>query len=103
MPVFLAALIGGLVSAAGSFVGSALISLGISAITFYGVKTLVDNVKAHVFSYLQAGAGVEGFMSFIGVLQVGTCINILFSAYVVRLTLRGLRGDAIKRFSATPK
>lgn len=103
MPVFLGALIGGLVSAAGSFAGSALISLGISAITFYGVKTLVDNVKAHVFSYLQAGAGLEGFMSWIGVLQVGTCINILFSAYIVRMTLRGLRGDSMKRFVSAPK
>lgn len=103
MPIFLSALIGGLVQAAGSMIGAALIALGISSVAFIGLNSLLTNVKSQIMSSLSAGSSFEGFVAVLGVLQVGTCVNILASAYVARLALRGLKGDTIRKFIPAPK
>ena len=98
MPVFIAALIGALVSAAGSMVGRVLVGLGVGLVTFGGVATLVNTARDTAFGYLNQAGAVSQIGNYLGLLQVGTCLNILFSALIVRLTLRGLSGDSIKRW-----
>lgn len=95
MPIFLAALIGGLVSAAGSMVGRVLIALGVSYVSYTGLNVLFSGIQSAVASNLSAlPPGVIGLM---GLLKVGTSINIIFSAITVRMTLGGLTGGAIKK------
>ena len=95
MPVFIAALLGGLVSAAGSLVGRILISLGVSYVSYKGLDVLFTGIQTAIQSNLSGlPAGAIGLM---GILKVGTSINIIFSAIVVRLTLGGLTGGAVKK------
>ncbi|MDP3887126.1 DUF2523 domain-containing protein [Hydrogenophaga sp.] len=88
MPLFIAALIGALVSAAGTLVGKVLISLGIGYVAYSGIDTMLESAKADVFSRI-AGQG-SLVTQLAGVLQIGTCINILASAYLARLVVAGL-------------
>lgn len=95
MPVFVAALLGGLINVAGTLVGRVLIALGFSAVTYTGLSTTLDFLKAAAFARLDTlPANILGLL---GVLQVGTCISIMASAYVVRMTLAGLTGGSLKR------
>ena len=95
MPVFIAALIGGLVSAAGSLVGRILISLGVSYVSYKGLDVLFSGIQTAIQSNISGlPSGVVGLM---GILKIGTSINIIFSAIVVRLTLGGLTSGAVKK------
>lgn len=98
MPAFLLALLGGLVQIAGSMVGSVLIALGISAVTYTGVSSLFDQIKVIAFSNMDLAASYAGLSGWLGLLKVGTCMNILFSALAARLALKGLQGGAVKRW-----
>lgn len=95
MPVFLAALLGGLVSAAGSIAGRVLISLGIGYVTYEGLSTAMDYMKNLVWSNL--GSLASDILQLVSVLEVDTAINIMFSAVAARLVIRGLTGGAITK------
>jgi hypothetical protein len=95
MPLFLAALIGALVSAAGSLVGRVLISLGIGYVAYHGVDTSIAWAKA------SALAGIQGLpaqaVAAASAMKVGKCISILMSALVARMTISGLTSGTLKR------
>lgn len=95
MPVFLAALLGGLVSAAGSIVGRVLISLGIGYVTYQGLSTAMDYMRDLV--WINLGSLSADILQLVSVLQVDTAINIMFSAVAARLVIRGLSGGAITK------
>lgn len=95
MPVFLSSLLGGLVSAAGSIVGRILISLGIAYVTYEGVDALLDGIKADAVARLMDLP--PDVLTIAGLLQVDTAINILFSATVARLVLKGLTSGAVTK------
>ena len=90
MPVFLASLLGGLVSATGTFVGRALISLGISYVVYRGIEAGMEAFKAKAFAALGGVSAFPVAADLAGVLQIGTCLNILFSAYLTKLVLSGM-------------
>lgn len=95
MPIFIAALIGGLVEAAGSLVGKVILSLGLGYITYSAVDTSITWARDQVIAQLSGlGADAVGVMS---ALKLGVCLSILCSALVLRLTLSGLTGGAIKK------
>ena len=95
MPIFIAALIGGLVSAAGSMVGRVLIALGVGYVSYKGMDILFSSIKSLMLSNLSGlPAGVIGLF---GILKIGTDVNILFSAITIRFTLNGLTGGALKK------
>lgn len=96
MPVFIAALIGGLVSAAGSFVGRALIALGVGVVAYSGINTAMDAALAIVVA--NGNALPTGIVGMLGVLKIGTGLNIIMSALVIRWTLQGLTSGVVKRF-----
>lgn len=95
MPVFLAALIGGLVSACGTIVGRVLVSLGFSYVAFTGVNASIDWVRGQFLS------GVAGLPSaavgIMGLMKVGTCVSMLLSAVATRLLISGLTSGTLKR------
>lgn len=95
MPLFLAAFLGALVSAAGTLVGKVLISLGIGLVVFTGVDASIAWARDMALTNIQAlPPDVVGILS---TLKVGVFISMISSALVVRMTLQGLTGGSIKR------
>lgn len=98
MPLFIAALMGGLVQVAGTLVGRVLLSLGIGYVTYTGIDAGLGYVRDQVFSWLNSASSISPIVErFMGVFQIGTCFNIIFSAYTAKLLLNGMVGGAIKR------
>lgn len=97
MPVFIAALIGGLVQAASSMVGRVLVALGVGVVTFSGISLLLGAAKAAAWGYLNSAAA-SSIGQFLGLLQVGTCMNIWFSAFAAKAAISGLSGDNVKKW-----
>jgi len=98
MNLFISALLGGLVQVAGTLVGKVLLSLGIGFVVFSGVDAALTGIKQQAMSsFLSATSFGPTVASLAGVLQVGTCINIMFSAWAARLVLAGITGGTVKR------
>ncbi len=77
-------LLGGLIAA----IPSILAKIGIGVIAYKGIDTVVNAVKADA---LQKIGGLDPVtLQIVGVLQIGTAINILCSAVIVRFVLQGL-------------
>lgn len=95
MPVFIAALLGGLVSAAGTLVGRVLVSLGLGYVTFQGVDASITWARDFAVGKFAALSG--NALAVVSTLQIGTVISILTSALLARMVLQGLTGGAIKR------
>jgi hypothetical protein len=95
MPVFIAALLGGLVQAAGSLVGRVLLSLGMGYVMYSGIDVSITFARDFLVTKLSAQHSQT--LAVAGALQVGRCISILTSALIMRMTLNGLTGGAIKR------
>jgi hypothetical protein len=87
-------LIGALSGAVGTFVGRVLVSLGLGYVVYQGVDTSISWAKQGVFERL--GALPPEVLAIVGLLKVGTCVSIVCSALVVRVTLAGLVGGAKK-------
>lgn len=95
MPVFLAAFLGGLISAASSIVGRVLLALGVGFVAYSGITATLDWLQAQVVANLQ---GLPGrVVQLLGVLQVDVSVSILFSAVAARLVLQGLTSGVLKR------
>jgi hypothetical protein len=95
MPLFLAALLGGLVQAAGSIVGRVLIALGIGYVSYTGINALLTVIKAQVIAQL-AGAPAT-IVSIMGLLKIDVAVSIIFSALAARLVIQGLTSDKVTR------
>lgn len=95
MPIFIAALLGGFATAIGSLVGRVLIALGITYVSYQGLDVLLTGIKGDIFSNL---GGLSGqVLGIVGVLQVDTAINIIFSAIAARMVVAGLTSGVITR------
>ena len=95
MPLFIGALLGGLIQIAGTLVGKVLISLGIGFVVFSGIDTSLGWMKSEIVNYVgQAGSQALAAAS---ALRLGTCISILTSALSARLVLNGLTGGTLKK------
>lgn len=95
MPLFIAALIGALASAAGHIVGRVLIALGIGYVSYTGVDTGMTFIKNYALTSI--GTLPATMLGLIGVLKLGVVLNILMSACVAKMTLNGLTSGAIKK------
>lgn len=95
MPLFVAALIGGLIQAAGSMVGRVLLSLGIGYVTFSGVSVLLTALKAQAINNLSGLPAMA--VQVLSLLKIDVCLNITFSALAARLILKGLTSDRVTR------
>lgn len=96
MPVFVAAIGGMLINLVGTLAGRVLIALGISVITYTGMSTSIDWLKAQaVGAFMGLPAQVMGMLS---VMRVGQCISIVTSAILARMVVNGLGGDTFKKW-----
>ena len=99
MPAFVGWILGGLVSIAGMLVGRVLISLGMSLVIYYGMGLLFDALEASIWNAMTSMAGTSPrLMQMLGILQVGTCFNIVISAVGVKYGMRALSGDQVKQW-----
>lgn len=95
MPAIIVMLLGGLVRIVGKMAVEVLVALGIGIVTYTGAEAGISVIKAQAIS---AFSGLPpGVFSLLGLLKVGTCMSIVFSAVAIRMGLNGTRG-AIKRF-----
>jgi hypothetical protein len=96
MPVIIAALIGGLVSASASFVGRALIALGVGVVVYTGVDIALGEFKT---IFITSANGMDGrIVGMLGIFKIGTGLNIVISSILARLALNGLTSGSMKRF-----
>lgn len=95
MPVLIAMLIGGLVSALGSVIGRIIISLGIGFVTYQGFNVLLGFIKTRISTEISSLDPL--ILQIFSTLQIDTAINILFSAYAVRLVIQGVTGGSVTR------
>jgi len=89
------AIVTGLASGAAQIALKVAASLGFGYLTFTGIDALVTQNQSQIFTLI--GQLPSFAQQMLGVLQVGTCIKILFSALVMRLTIFGLNEGVIKR------
>ncbi|MCC6609254.1 MAG: DUF2523 domain-containing protein [Burkholderiales bacterium] len=95
MPLFLAALLGGLVQAASSIVGRVLIALGIGYVSYTGINALLGWIKSQVVSQLAGAPGTV--VAIMGLLKIDVAVSIIFSALAARLVLQGLTSDKVTK------
>lgn len=96
MPVFIAAIGGMLINLVGTLVGRVLIALGISVITYTGISTTLDFLKAQAIGAF-GGLPPEVF-GMLGVLRVGQCISIVTSAIAAKMVIDGVTSDTFKKW-----
>lgn len=96
MPVFIAALLGGLLNIAASLVGRVLIALGLSVVTYTGVSASISWLQSGAISYF--GGLPASVLGMLALLKVGECISMVVSAITVRLTLDGLANGSVKKW-----
>lgn len=88
--------IGALIEAAAYLVGKVLIALGIGVVTYIGVSSSIGWLKTGaVNALLGLPPEVVGILS---LMKVGSCISMVFSAILVRLSLNGLNNDTVKQW-----
>ena len=97
MPLWVAAIIGGLIEAAGTLVGKVLVSLGIGYAVYSGIDTSIAWAKAYALSNLASLPA--GALQVAGALKVGSVISIICSALIVRLTMQGLTSGSLRRMT----
>lgn len=93
-------IVAGLASGIGQIVSKALISLGVGYVTYTGMNALVDMNQSQIMTLINALPPTT--VALLGVLKVGVCLNIWFSAFVIKLTLWGLSSDSISRMRVLP-
>jgi len=73
----------------GPSVKKILVALGVSFVTYTGMDVAMDSLKNYVFSTL-AGAPTS-VVQMLGLLEVDSAINIVFSAIAFRAVLAGFK------------
>ena len=96
MPALVAALWGAFLAFIPTLVGRVLVSLGIGYVAFRGIDTLVTAAKGTLFSNISTSYPVV--VQLAGVLQIGTCINIMASAVLARMAVAGLTNGLLTKF-----
>lgn len=89
------AIVVGLASGAAQIALKVVASLGFGYLAFTGVDMLVTQNETQALSLLNELPPLA--RQLVGVLQIGTCIKIVFSALVLRVSIMGLNEGVIKR------
>lgn len=91
-----AALLGGLVNIAGTLAGQALIALGIGVATYTGMDASIQWLKT---GFISAVGGLPAeIVGMLALMKVGSCVSMVISAILIKLTLSGLTSGTMKAF-----
>lgn len=95
MPIFLAALLGGLIQAAASIAGRVLISLGVGFITYTGITATITYIEG----VIHTSAGSAGAMATaaLGLIQFDVVVGLIVAAISARLVINGLTSGTLKK------
>jgi len=94
---WLAAIFGNmLLSIAGSLVAQVLVGLGVGVVTYTGTDMAIGWLKTNAITAFQ-GLPSE-VIGMLALMKVGSCVAMVFSAMVMRMTLQGVAGGASKAF-----
>jgi hypothetical protein len=107
MPIFPAVLAGGVATAivAGMASGAmqivlkVLAGLGMGYVAYQGADLLVTQNEEQVLLLISTFPPLV--VTVLGVLKVGVCLKIVFSAMIMRLTIFGLNQSVIRRMVVT--
>ena len=97
MPVFIAALIGGLAQAAASLVGRVLLAMGFGYVSYTGVNTTITWLTNQIMSNLQGLS--SDVLQFVALTKVDKAVAIISAAFLVRAMLNGLTSDTVKKLA----
>ena len=95
-PVFIPLIATLLVNLVGSLVGRVMVSLGMAVVYYKGITVALD--WAHDLFFANVATLPALALQMIGVLQIGTCVKILFTTMGIRASLLGLSSDGFKRW-----
>ncbi len=92
------AIVGFLAQACVSLVGRVLVALGIGFVAFTGLEAMLGGVKSLFLSYVASvGSLPWNVVGILGVLKVGTSMNMILTTLAVRASLAGLSGGSIRK------
>lgn len=89
---------GSLLNILGTLVGRVMVAIGIGVTTYAGFQTLLTGLRNEVVMNLQGLA--PQIVQMLALMKVGTAVSMVISAITIKLTLSGLTGDTLKRWSA---
>ena len=95
MPIWVAALVGGLLQAASSFVGRVLLALGIGFVAYTGIDVVLSGLQSQVVANFGGLPAVA--IGILAVTKIDVALNIIFSAIAARMVLKGLTSGTMKR------
>ncbi len=93
-------IVAGLASGVGQIVAKTLVTLGLGYVSYTGFEALVDLNQSQIMHLLSGLPPTT--VALLGVLKVGVCLNIWFSALVIKMTFWGLNNDTISRMRVVP-
>jgi hypothetical protein len=86
-------------SGVGQGIAKAAVGLGVGFVAYQGADLLVTQNEDQVLALMATLPPLA--VSLIGVLKIGTCMKIMFSAMLMRLSVFGLNEGLIKRMRIT--
>jgi len=89
--------IGGILIIAGDYIiGRLLILFGVGMISYTGISTSLDWLVNRMLEAL--GNTPDNVLSLLSYMQIGTCINIIITAIMTKMAIKGMTGDTAKRW-----
>jgi hypothetical protein len=92
---FLTALLGGLLTIAGSLVGRVLLALGMGFVTFKGFDLTVSWLLTQIKTYM--GSMPADVLSFLAWCWVDKAIGMVFAAYTAAIAVKAAGGSGITK------
>lgn len=94
MPWLGALIAGAFLNIIGTLAGRVLVALGLGVVTYTGVSSTLGWLKSGaVAAFIQLPPQVLGMLS---LMRVGSCVSMVCSAILIRLTLNGMSSDTVK-------
>ncbi len=88
------AIMGALLNVLATLVGKVLVYLGLGVVSYVGFNATLTWLKTSAVSaILNLSPDVVAMLS---LMKVGSCISMVFSALIVRLTVQGMQSDTLK-------
>lgn len=93
--VFIPALLGGLITVAGSLVGRVILSLGVGFVTYQGVSATISTIEQIIISNATSAGGYA--VAALALMQFDTAVGIILGAISARLLINGLTSGTLRK------
>lgn len=94
-PLIISALVGGFAKGIIEGIIKSLLSIGIGFAVYQGIDVLMASISSHIFVNLSSiSPEIKGML---GLMKVDKCLNVLSSAFAVRLVLKGVTNGVSRK------